>query len=428
MEKQKKGAKKWFAFIVLTLTAGLIYRVPYLKTVFYKPMMEAFAITNSQISQLMTVYSLTKTILYIPAGILVDRFDNRKMLVISLAMLAVLTFVYSAIPSMAIMYLIYGLMAISNVIFWVAFVKAVRMFGTEKEQGSVFGYSEGIRAAASLIINFIALGIYAKLQVSSASPLSGVLILYGAVYVLMGVAILFLVPSGTGNEPGHTVKFKDYVDVLKVPAVWLVSLLVMCAYSVQVASEYTTKYLNDVMAMSAVAAGVVATIRSYGIGLFAAPIIGKVTDKVKSSYSHSVIVLLLCEIVLTVILLIIPGNPSYVVLCIITVLAFAAAMYALRGVYYATMGEAGVPIAMTGTATGIISVIGYLPDTFMNLLIGNKLDKYPGAAGYKYIFIYMIVFAALGIAVASVIKKIGKKNAAKAENKPEDKPAETSAQ
>ena len=119
---------------------------------------------------------------------------------------------------------------------------------------------------------------------------------------------------------------------------------------------------------------------------------------------------------------------EYVVLCIITVLAFAAAMYALRGVYYATMGEAGVPIAMTGTATGIISVIGYLPDTFMNLLIGNKLDKYPGAAGYKYIFIYMIVFAALGIAVASVIKKIGKKNAAKAENKPEDKPAETSAQ
>ena len=68
---------------------------------------------------------------------------------------------------------------------------------------------------------------------------------------------------------------------------------------------------------------------------------------------------------------------------------------------------------MTGTATGIISVIGYLPDTFMNLLIGDKLDKYPGAAGYKYIFLYMLGFAIAGIIVAFVINRIGKKNAAK---------------
>ena len=104
---------------------------------------------------MMSYYSLTKTILYIPAGILVDRFDNRKMLVFSLVMLAVLTFVYAMIPSMTIVYILYMLMAISNVIFWTAFVKAVRMFGSAKEQGSVFGYSEGIRAVASRIINFI---------------------------------------------------------------------------------------------------------------------------------------------------------------------------------------------------------------------------------------------------------------------------------
>ena len=123
---------------------------------------------------------------------------------------------------------------------------------------------------------------------------------------------------------------------------------------------------------------------------------------------------------MTTVLLLTPGNPSYVIVCVVIVLAFAAAMYALRGVYYATMGEAGVPVALTGTATGIISVIGYLPDTFMNLLIGDKLDKYPGAAGYKYIFIYMIVFAVLGIVVAFIINRIGKKNAARAVNAPKE--------
>ena len=54
---------------------------------------------------------------------------------------------------------IYFLLAVSNVLFWVSFVKAVRLFGTEDEQGSVFGYSEGIRAVAGLLINFAALGI-----------------------------------------------------------------------------------------------------------------------------------------------------------------------------------------------------------------------------------------------------------------------------
>ena len=69
-------------------------------------------------------------------------------------------------------------------------------------------------------------------------------------------------------------------------------------------------------------------------------------------------ILLGLEIVMTLILLIMPGDPSVIVVCIIAILAFACFMYALRGVYYATLGEAGVPIAMTGTATGIISVIG----------------------------------------------------------------------
>ncbi|MBQ6214513.1 MAG: MFS transporter [Oscillospiraceae bacterium] len=412
---KKSTWSKWIGFIILTLSAGIIYRAPYLKSVFYTPMQETFNLTNLEIAGLMSVYSLSKTILYIPGGILVDRFDNRKMLTFSLLGEAILTAVYATIPSLGVLRIIQFLYAVVNVIFWCAFVKAVRMFGSAKEQGSVFGYSEGIRAAASLIINFVALGIMARMQANMAAhPLSGVLWLYAVVYALMAIALWFVIPSGTGNEEGKHATFKDYLAVLKVPAVWLVSLLVCFAYSVQVASEFTTGYLNNVMGMTAVMAGVVATIRSYGIGLFAAPIVGKITDHA-SSYSRSCIVLLLIEIVLTIVLLIIPGQPSYVVLCIIVVLAFAAAMYSLRGVYYATMGEAGVPVAMTATATGIISVIGYLPDTFMNLLIGDKLDKYPGAAGYKYIFVYMIVFAALAIAVAFLINRIAKKNAEKAE-------------
>ena len=34
-DSKQKNVGKWIGFVVLTIAAGLIYRVPYLKTVFY---------------------------------------------------------------------------------------------------------------------------------------------------------------------------------------------------------------------------------------------------------------------------------------------------------------------------------------------------------------------------------------------------------
>ena len=78
-------------------------------------------------------------------------------------------------------------------------------------------------------------------------------------------------------------------------------------------------------------------------------------------------------------------------------------MYAIRGIYYATMGEAKVPVALTGTATGIISVIGYLPDAYMNVMLGGFIDQYPGAKGFKYVFGSIIIFASIGIVLGLII-------------------------
>ena len=389
----------------MTLAAGLIYRVPYLKTVFYDNMVSDFALTNTQIGILMSVYSLTKTILYIPGGILADRFDNRKMLLGSTALLAVLTFWYASVPGFFMLEVIYFFLAVSNVLFWVSFVKAVRLFGTEDEQGSVFGYSEGIRAVAGLLINFAALGILGY-YISATCPLRYVLIFYGVVYVIMGVAMFFLLPKDDKRENVAT-SLKDYLNVLKVPGVWLVAILVLCAYSVQVAAEYTTTYLTTVFGMGAVIAGIVATIRSYGIGIFSAPIIGKISDKV-GSYTKTLIGLFAVEMILGVVLILIPGQTNFLILAIIVVLALATVYYAVRGVYYATMGEAGVPVAMTGTATGIISVIGYLPDAYENTILGSFLDRYE-AGGFTYVFGTVVLFAALGIVMCLIIRAKGKK-------------------
>ena len=149
-DSKQNNVGKWIGFVVLTIAAGLIYRVPYLKTVFYDSLVETFHMSNTDVGKLMSAYSLTKTIIYIPGGILADRFDNRKMLLGSVVLLVGCTFWYATIPFIGMLMIIQVLLAFSNVLFWVSFIKAIRMFGSEDEQGSIFGYSEGIRAVAGL--------------------------------------------------------------------------------------------------------------------------------------------------------------------------------------------------------------------------------------------------------------------------------------
>ena len=124
-DSKQNNVGKWIGFVVLTIAAGLIYRVPYLKTVFYDSLVETFHMSNTDVGKLMSAYSLTKTIIYIPGGILADRFDNRKMLLGSVVLLVGCTFWYATIPSIGMLMIIQVLLAFSNVLFWVSFIKDI---------------------------------------------------------------------------------------------------------------------------------------------------------------------------------------------------------------------------------------------------------------------------------------------------------------
>jgi MFS family permease len=53
---------------------------------------------------------------------------------------------------------------------------------------------------------------------------------------------------------------------------------------------------------------------------------------------------------------------------------------------------------LTGTATGLISLVAYTPDVFMPALAGHLLDRYAaGGVGYRYFFLIMALFAVSGV-------------------------------
>ena len=53
----------------------------------------------------------------------------------------------------------------------------------------------------------------------------------------------------------------------------------------------------------------------------------------------------------------------------------AAAFFGLRGLYFALFEEARVPAALTGTAVGFVSVVGYTPDIFVTYVAGVLIDR-----------------------------------------------------
>ena len=110
------------------------------------------------------------------------------------------------------------------------------------------------------------------------------------------------------------------------------------------------------------------------------------------------------------VLLALPSGGNFVVMTIIIMVVSSFAIYGMRGMYYAIIGEAGTPAKIYGTVSGIAMFIGFSPDFFNPTLIGSWLDQYPGAAGYRMIFIYMLITMLVGIGFVILLVRHNKKN------------------
>jgi sugar phosphate permease len=94
---------------------------------------------------------------------------------------------------------------------------------------------------------------------------------------------------------------------------------------------------------------------------------------------------------------------------IISIASTSAGIYGLRGLYYALFQESNLPIVYTGSAAGLVSVVGYTPDIFMGPLMGVILDNNPGATGHQYLFMVLAGFSIIGYIATVLFRKSVKK-------------------
>lgn len=90
-------------------------------------------------------------------------------------------------------------------------------------------------------------------------------------------------------------------------------------------------------------------------------------------------------------------EPSLYWVLITNVVVTSLAVYVLHAIYFALLEESKVPLNITGTAIGAISVIGFTPDVFVGPGMDWMLDNHIAIAGHQLVFTALAVFAAIGV-------------------------------
>ena len=404
--------KKILSILILGVAGGGIYLIPYIRYVFYDWQVAAMGITNAQLGFLTTMYTIGNVILYIPGGIVSDRFSTKTCMMISLLSTSILTAIFALkVDSYILACVIWLLFAFTTTfLFWCSLMKTIRIIGGEEEQGFFFGLYYMGNGLTGALTNTVALKLSELGETVTAKFQIAVWVYAGIVFIAFLLILFFLKIDGKDKEiTSNDFDFSQVGKLLKNPVVWIFSVIVFTGYAVYSSTSYFTPYLTDVVGISAESSGYLSIVRQF-IFYILSPVSGIIADKVVKSTSKWFMVLFAILAALFVGVMFIPPSVGPTFVSIYTLLPglFGLALY---GIVFSVANEARIPAAFMGTAVGIASIIGYAPDFFMATMFGSWLDRF-GSSGYNYIFIFLAIVCAVGLVASGVIySRLKKSNA-----------------
>lgn len=409
--KDLTGFHKWFLIVLISMGSSVIYTPMYLKNVFYDPLMQGLGCTNADLGAMVSLYGIAAVIFYLPSGIIADKFRMRTLATIGFLGTAALTFIYATLPSVTMCYVLFAGMGVTSIlIWWGTRFKVIRLCCEEDEYPARIGVSYSIYGAAGLIIGLINVAIVAAIPIP-AQGVQAVLIFLGAFIALLGVLSFIFIPDFKGeiNKESKLFSLADAIEAVKTPGVIWACLAYFCVYAVYQGATYTTPYLTA-LGTDANLVNVVGLIRTYGIGLLAGPVIGYIAAKAKSS--KTIIGCFALAIVVLGAFIVLPQDPGMSMVAVCLVVLFGFATYGAFSIGSSPLSELGIPMRIFGTAAGLLSVIGFMPDVFIHTWYGSMIDA-SGTAAYAQIFGIEAVLAIAGILFLVMCIRTLKKHAAK---------------
>ena len=381
--------------IILTTAGSLIYGLPYFRSYYYDAYLEVYHLTNTQMGTFGSIFGVLGAISYLFGGIVADMISPRMIMSVSLILTGAAGLLHLTNPSYGILVLIYLIWGFTSLFaFWPALLKGLRGLAAENEQSKAFGFMEGGRGiinALHLAITLAVFNFFSK-TAGNLAGLNGVITFYSIVVILLGILTFLLMKNDKEQtKKGEKLSFRQVIDVLKMPAVWILSLILCCTYTMNISMFYFTPYATASFGITATAAAVVTMMTQY-IRPISSIGGGILADRLGRSKMMFIGFIFMGISTAVLVLFKNVSIPLFIGLCILIYLA----MYLNYGVVFSMMEEGGVPAHVAGTAIGVVCTLGYLPEVICPVLAGHVLDTYT-ELGYKYYFMGVAVVMFIGI-------------------------------
>ncbi len=415
---QKKAP--WYFLLLLILAGESVFILPFvLSRVFRPTVLELFALDNLQLGICFSVYGFVALLSYLFGGPLADKFPPRKLIAIALWMTALGGFAYATFPSYTVLKVLYGYWGFTTIfLFWAPMIKATRVWGGSNSQGKAFGFLDGGRGLVGALFGAMGVVIFSLFITSEISEVTVsesraafkmVILVSSGIVVLVGILVWLFMKLDPKTEKEiilEKITIPQIKEVLRLPSVWLLMIIILCAYVGYKITDVFSLYAKDVMLYNQVQSAQVGTFL-----LFIRPVvgilIGVLADRTRPTFwlVVSFVVSFLGALLFATGVI----SDSETALFFISILVVATGVYAARSLYFAVMESGEIPLVLTGTAVGLISIVGYTPDIFAGPAMGYLLDDSPGKEGHQHVFWMLALFSLIGGITAYVYFQLYRK-------------------
>ncbi|WKK67588.1 MFS transporter [Lutimonas zeaxanthinifaciens] len=402
-----KTKTPWHFLLLLILAGESVFILPFvLSRVFRPTVLQSFNLDNIELGICFSIYGIVAFLSYFFGGPLADKYASRKLIATSLWLTSAGGLFYATFPGYNELKILYGYWGFTTIfLFWAPMIKATRIWGGTSSQGKAFGFLDGGRGLVGALFGTLGVLVFSwvfKTDISTANAeesreaFKQVIIISSVIISVVGVMVWFLMKFDASIENTVVVEkitLSEIREVLKLPAVWLLMLIILCSYTGYKITDLFSLYARDVMNYDQVRSAQVGTFL-----MFVRPVIG-VLIGILADRSQTTLWLLISFVVTFFGALIYALGyitESETALFFLSILIVASGVYASRALYFSVMEKGRIPIVFTGTAVGIISIIGYTPDIFAGPAMGYLLEKWPGIQGHQYVFWMLTLFSFIG--------------------------------
>jgi nitrate/nitrite transporter NarK len=361
---------------------------------------------NWQLGICFSVYGIVALVSYFFGGPLADKYAPRKLIALALWLTAIGGLIYATFPNYTILRLLYGYWGFTTIfIFWAPMIKATRIWGGITSQGKAFGFLDGGRGLVGALFGtmgvlifsfFLSTEILDASIIESRKAFKYVILTTSGIVVFVGFLVWFFMkmdPKAEKDIIQDKITISQIKEVLRLPSVWLLMIIILCAYVGYKITDVFSLYAQDVMLYDQVQSAQVGTFL-----LFVRPVIGVLVGIMADRSQITFWLLVSFVISFFGALLFATGiiSASATALFFISILIVASGVYAARSLYFAVMQSGQIPLVLTGTAVGLISLVGYTPDIFAGPAMGFLLENSPGAQGHQHVFWMLALFSFIG--------------------------------